>query len=162
AWLPGRSRVNKEALAAGTGIMNEARPASMVNADATESDTANGAGPLRIAVCREPSNNKGKALLACLASSRVNPVVSGTLTNPLSRTLPAISTVPVNDESSTRSLNAAVDSTYGSGAASLHFGFWAANSVRRLNSAKESVTVPVEVGAGTGTSLRAFRICAYV
>src|SRR5204862_7837541 len=91
-----------------------------------------------------------------------NPVVSGTLTNPLSRTLPAISTVPVNDESSTRSLNAAVDNTYGSGAASLAFGLREANSVRRLNSAKGSVTVPVEVGAGTGTSVRAFRICAYV
>src|SRR5215470_19928376 len=50
AWLPGKSRVRTDAVAAGAGIVNEARPASTVSGDATKSVTANGAGPLRIAV----------------------------------------------------------------------------------------------------------------
>ena len=77
--------------------MNEARPASTVSGEATESDTENGAGPVRIAVCVVPSNNSGRGLFACCASRIVSPLVSGTFTDPFSNTDPAISTTPVND-----------------------------------------------------------------
>ena len=48
--------------------------------------------------------------------------------------------------------------TNGSGALSTDLGWREASSVRRLNSASESVTVPVEVGAGTIASVREFRV----
>src|SRR5207248_7540821 len=106
------------------------------------------------------SNHNGNGLFACCASRMVSPVISGTFTDPLSSTLPAMSTVPVNDCSSTLSLNAADDKTNGRGAASAVFGLCEASSVSRLYSASDNVTVPDEVGAGTTTSVREFRVCA--
>ena len=67
AWFPGRSSVRTAAAAAGAGIVNEARPASTVSGDATASDTAKGAGPLRTAVWVVPSRSKGSGWFAWFA-----------------------------------------------------------------------------------------------
>src|SRR6185436_20517528 len=71
-----------------------------------------------------------------------------------------MSTEPTSVWFSTRSLKTACDKTYGSGTSSGVFALRVESSTRRLYSAKESVTVPGEPGAGNGVMTVVLRCCA--
>src|SRR2546423_4649670 len=152
------SRLKIELAAGGTGSVNDARPASTVSADAMLNETANAPGPSITVAVALPSWSSGRGLGVGWASVMVSPAVSGTLVSPFCKTSPSISSAPTTESVSRRSLKAARDSTYGSGAASAGFGRCAARSSRRLYSASVKVTVP---GALCGTTRCGGRLCSW-